>query len=329
MNIAFFSAHEFEKKIFLNVFSQSHFQLTFFDACLNDQTVKLASSYPLICAFVSDKLDKNVLETLKNNGTGGVLLRSAGFNHVDMTTANRLQIKVYRVPEYSPHAIAEHALALILSLNRKIHRSYLRVRDGNFSLNGLVGFDLYQKKVGIIGTGKIGSVMAKIMLGLGCQLLAFDKTPDSKLISLGVQYIALDELLSNSDIISLHIPLTPETFHLIDERALRLTRPGVMIINTGRGKLIETASLIKFLKNGHIGSAGLDVYEEEEGVFFENFSDQILQDDVLARLLTFPNVLVTSHQGFLTKEALSNIANTTLKNAECFEKNLSTPHLIS
>ena len=228
-------------------------------------------------------------------------------------------IRVARVPEYSPYAVAEHAVTLILSLNRKIHRAYNRVREGNFSLDGLVGFDLHKKIVGIVGTGKIGSVLANILRGFGCIVLAYDHNPSPDLVSAGVQYVSLEELLISADIISLHLPLIPETRHLIDAKALSLTKKGVMLINTGRGALIDTSALITFLKTGHVGYAGLDVYEEEEGIFFENLSGQIIQDDQLALLLMFPNVLLTSHQAFLTEEALKNIAQTTLKNIEAFE----------
>jgi D-lactate dehydrogenase len=272
-----------------------------------------------VCAFVNDHLDKKTLQTLAAGGTQLIALRSAGFNHVDLASAQTLGLRVARVPEYSPHAVAEHAVALILSLNRKIHRAYNRVREGNFSLNGLVGFDLNKKTVGVIGTGRIGSVMAKILSGFGCQVIAHDIVQNPQLVEIGVKYVSLEEILRNSDIISLHVPLTPQTHHLIDERALALTKPGVMLINTGRGALIETSALIKSLKSGHIGSAGLDVYEEEEGLFFEDLSGQILQDDKLARLLTFPNVLLTSHQAFLTEEALGNIAQVTLQNISEFE----------
>jgi D-lactate dehydrogenase len=223
------------------------------------------------------------------------------------------------VPEYSPYAVAEHAVALILTLNRKTHRAYNRVRESNFSLDGLVGFDLHGKTVGVAGTGRIGSVMAKIMMGFGCRVLAYDKTKCSELLAAGVRYAELDELMKESDILSLHLPLTPETRHLIDAKALASTKPGVMVINTSRGALVDTRALIDSLKSGHIGAAGLDVYEEEEGIFFENLSEQILQNDQLARLLTFSNVLLTSHQAFLTREALKNIAETTLRNISDFE----------
>ena len=319
MKIAFFDTHQFEKHIYQKQNEKCNHEIVFFELRLSDQTANVAAGYPCICAFVNDRLDSKTLHTLAAGGTRLIALRSAGFNHVDLESARALGLRVVRVPEYSPHAVAEHAVALILSLNRKIHRAYSRVREGNFSLDGLVGFDLYKKTVGVVGTGRIGSVMAKILNGFGCQVLAYDRLQNPALVETGVQYVELDELLQKSDIISLHVPLTAETRYLIDAKALSLTKVGVMLINTGRGGLIDTKALIQFLKSEHIGYAGLDVYEEEEGVFFENLSDQILQNDQLARLLTFPNVLLTSHQAFLTKEALGNIAQTTLKNISEFE----------
>jgi D-lactate dehydrogenase len=321
MKIAFFDSHNFELNVFKNENKEFRHEITFFETRLTEKSASLAAEFPCICAFVSDRLDRNTLQILSKNGTKLIALRSAGFNHVDLKAAQEFELKVVRVPEYSPHAVAEHAVALILSLNRKIHRSYSRVRESNFSLEGLVGFDLFKKSVGLVGTGRIGSVLANIMLGFGCEVIAHDPIQDPKLVALGVKYVSLTELLKKSEIISLHVPLTPETHHLINEKALSLTKPGVMIINTGRGALIDTKALIQFLKSGHIGSAGLDVYEEEEGIFFENLSGKILHDDQLARLLTFPNVLLTSHQGFLTHEALSNIAQTTLQNISDFENN--------
>lgn len=250
-----------------------------------------------------------------------IALRSAGFNHVDLDAARRLGFTIVRVPEYSPHAVAEHAAALILTLNRKTHRAYNRVREANFSLDGLVGFDLHGKTVGVVGTGRIGAVMLRIMHGFGCRLLAHDVNEDAALMQeVPVRYVALQELLDASDIISLHVPLTPGTRHLIDAAALARMKPGVILINTGRGALIDTQALVAALKRGHVGGAGLDVYEEEAGIFFNDLSDRVLQDDVLARLLTFPNTLITSHQGFLTHEALANIAETTLANVRAFER---------
>lgn len=296
-------------------------ELCFLETRLTRETVSLATGFPCVCAFVNDRLDGETLSELIRGGTRLIALRSAGFNHVDLKVAAGLGIRVVRVPEYSPYAVAEHAVALILALNRKIHRAYARVREGNFSLDGLVGFDLHGKTVGIVGTGRIGAVMAKIMKGFGCEILLYDLKPQPELVTqLSGRYVDLDTLLQRSDIISLHVPLTPETRHMIDARALAITRPGVMLINTGRGALIDTRALIEFLKSGHLGSAGLDVYEEEEGIFFEDLSEQVLQDDVLVRLMTFPNVVLTAHQAFLTREALNNIAQTTLRNVSDFEQ---------
>lgn len=320
MKVAFFDTHEFERDFFNKENSEkSHHQITYFETRLTEQTANLAEGFSCVCAFVNDKMDKKIIRLLAEGGTKLIALRSAGFNHVDLAAAREYGITVVRVPEYSPYAVAEHAVSLILTLNRKVHRSYNRVRESNFSLNGLVGFDLHQKIVGIAGTGKIGAVLAKIMSGFGCQVLAYDRARNPELEKMGVEYVDLQELLKRSDIISLHVPLTPETKHLIDEDAISSMKPGVMLINTGRGALIDTRALIQGLKTGQIGYAGLDVYEEEEGIFFEDHSNHILQDDVLARLLTFPNVLLTSHQAFLTNEALRNIAQTTLTNISDFE----------
>lgn len=319
MRIAFFDTHGFERTIFQKTNESSQHEIAFFETRLTDQTANLASGYPCVCAFVNDRLDKKSLQSLAAGGTRLIALRSAGFNHVDLASAQALGLRIVRVPEYSPYAVAEHAVALILSLNRKIHRAYNRVREGNLSLDGLVGFDLNKKTAGVVGAGSVGSVMAKILSGFGCNVIAYDFVQNPKLVEMGVQYVDLDEILRKSDIISLHVPLTAKTRYLIDERALALTKPGVMLINTGRGALIDTRALINSLKSGHIGYAGLDVYEEEEGLFFEDLSEQILQDDKLARLLTFPNVLLTSHQAFLTEEALGNIAQVTLQNISEFE----------
>lgn len=269
---------------------------------------------------MNDRLDADTLAILKAGDVRLVALRSAGFNHVDLGAAARLSLAVVRVPEYSPHAVAEHAFALLLALVRKIPRAAARVRDANFSLDGLVGFDLFGKTVGLIGTGRIGAVAARIAAGFGCQVLAHDTRPSQRLVDeIPLRYVDLDELYRASDVISLHVPLTPATRHLVNEAAFARMKPDVVLINTGRGALIDTRALIRALKRGRIGAAGLDVYEEEEAVFFRDLSDQVLQDDVLARLLTFPNVLITSHQAFLTREALANIASTTLANVTAFE----------
>lgn len=322
MKVAFFDAHRFEIKIFDQINDKFKQNLIYFETRLNPETAKLAIGFPAICAFANDQLNESTLKILQSEGVRLIALRSAGFNHVDLIAAKNLGLKVVRVPAYSPHAVAEHAVALILALNRKICRANARVRELNFSLEGLVGFDLYQKKVGIIGTGRIGSVMATIMRGFRSEVLAYDPIPNPELIQIGVRYTTLSELYKQSDIISLHVPLTKTTRHLINCKALQEMKPGVMLINTGRGALLDTKALISSLKTGHIGAAGLDVYEEEEKIFFQDLSDQVLQDDILARLLTFPNVLITSHQAFLTQEALSNIAETTLQNIQDFEDKL-------
>ena len=265
-------------------------------------------------AFINDDLSAPVLEQLAAGGTRLIALRSAGYNHVDLPTAQRLGISVVRVPAYSPHAVAEHAVALILALNRHLHRAYNRTRDGDFSLHGLTGFDLVGKTVGVVGTGQIGATFAKIMAGFGCKLLAYDPYPNPAVQALGARYLSLPELLAQAQIISLHCPLTEQTKHLINNDSLAHMQPGAMLINTGRGALVDTPALIEALKSGQLGYLGLDVYEEEAQLFFEDRSDLPLQDDVLARLLTFPNVIITAHQAFLTREALGAIARTTLDN---------------
>jgi D-lactate dehydrogenase len=321
MKIAIFDAHRYERATFTAANAHFEYDLTYFETRLTSHTTPLATGFEVVCSFVNDQLDAGTLAALYGEGVRLVALRCAGYNHVDLPAALRLGLPVVRVPEYSPYAVAEHAVSLILALNRKTHRAYNRVREANFSLEGLVGFDLRGKTVGIIGTGKIGAVLGQIMFGFGCKLLAYDVQPNERLREeLGVRYVDLAELYGLADIISLHVPLTPKTQHLIDSAALSRMKRGVMLINTGRGALLDSRALIAALKTGHVGAAGLDVYEEEEGIFFQNLSDQVLQDDVLARLLTFPNVLITSHQAFLTCEALTNIAETTLASVRAFER---------
>lgn len=321
MKVIIFDSHNFEKTVLLEKNKEFKHDLNFLDVRLTVKTAILAKDHECVCAFVNDKLDKDVIECLKNGGVKLLALRSAGFNHVDLSAAKKCGMKVVRVPEYSPHAVAEYACGLILNLNRKIHRSYNRVREGNFSLEGLVGFDLNGKTVGIIGTGKIGKVLIKIMKGFGCNILAYDKNPDEEFAKdIGFTYVSFDEVITRSDIISLHIPLTKDTAHIFNANVFDRMKKGSFLINTGRGGLIDTLALIKALKSGHLGAAGLDVYEEEENFFFQDLSGQILQDDVLSRLITFPNVLLTSHQGFLTTEAIQNISHTTLENISDFEK---------
>jgi D-lactate dehydrogenase len=321
VKLLLFDTHSYEKQAFETANASFDHALTFLEPRLTQQTAMLAEGTEAICAFVNDHLDAPTLRILHQGGTRLIALRSAGFNHVDLAVAASLEMTVVRVPEYSPYAVAEHAVALTLALNRKLHRASQRVRDWNFSLEGLVGFDLHGKTVGVIGTGRIGQVAARIFQGFGCRVLAYDQTPDPTFAAqLAVEYVPLGQLYRESHVVTLHVPLTPGTRHMVDAEALSAMRPGGVLINTGRGALIDSRALIDSLKSGQLGAAGLDVYEEEEGVFFRDLSDQVLQDDVLARLLTFPNVLITSHQGFLTREALTNIARTTLANVRAYER---------
>jgi D-lactate dehydrogenase len=321
VRVAVFDTHRFDREALERANASFGFDLRFLEPRLTSTTAVLAHGCDVACSFVNDRVDAAALETLQGGGTRLIALRSAGFNHVDLGAAARLGLPVVRVPEYSPYAVAEHAVGLLLALNRRIHRAYTRVREANFSLDGLVGFDLHGKTVGVVGTGRIGAVFLRIMHGFGCRLVATDPRPDAALArDLGVEYVPLDALLRTSDVISLHVPLTPETHHLIDGAALDAMKPGVVLINTGRGALIDARALVSALKRGRLGGAALDVYEEEEGVFFKDLSDQVLQDEVLARLLTFPNTLITSHQGFLTHEALANIAETTLESIRAFSR---------
>jgi D-lactate dehydrogenase len=329
MKVAVFSTKGYDRRYLDEANVGAGHDLRFFEARLAASTAGLAEDCDAVCAFVNDELSAPVLERLQKAGVRFIALRSAGFNHVDIPRAVALGIAVARVPAYSPYAVAEHAVGLILTLNRKFHRAFNRVREGNFALDGLLGFDLHGRTVGIVGTGAIGSVFARIMHGFGCQLLAFDPHPADECLEFGVDYVTLPHLLSGSDIISLHCPLTPDTYHLIDDHAIASTRPGVMIINTSRGALVDAAAVIRGLKSGHVGFLGLDVYEEEGDLFFEDLSGTVLQDDVFARLTTFPNVLITSHQGFFTDDALRNIARTTLQNLTAYETGSGTLHLVS
>ncbi len=323
MKIAVFDIHQFEKPFFTELNANYKFNISFFENSLTEKTVQLASGFKAICSHPNDKINATVLKELSQLGVKLIALRSAGFNHVDIPAAAKLNIKVVRVPAYSPYAVAEFATTMILALNRKICRASSRVHDLNFSLEGLVGFDLHGKTIGIIGAGKIGSVLTKIMTGFGCKVLIFDPKMNPDLIDkYNAQYVSLYELYKLSDIITLHVPLTASTHHLIDAVAFSKMKKGVMFINTGRGGLIDAKALISALKSGQIGSAGLDVYEEEENLFSQDLSGTILFDDILARLMTFPNVLITAHQAFLTDEALHNIVSTTLQNIQDFEKNI-------
>ncbi|MGM0832467.1 MAG: 2-hydroxyacid dehydrogenase [Pseudomonadota bacterium] len=327
MRVAVFSAKPYDQTFLTRANAANCHELSFFDARLVVDTAPLAKGFEGVCAFVNDHLHADVLEQLHNGGTRLVALRSAGFNHVDLAAAERLGITVVRVPAYSPHAVAEHAVALVMSLNRMTFRAYNRVREGNFALDGLLGFDLHGKTVGIIGTGQIGLIFADIMHGFGCRVVANDPFPNPNAKSF-VEYMPLASLYAQADIISLHCPLTPETDHLINADAIAQMKQGVMLINTGRGRVVDTQAVIAGLKSGHIGRLGLDVYEEEEQLFFEDLSDKMIDDDQFMRLTTFHNVLITGHQAFFTGEALTNIAETTLANIDAFERGSGTLHRV-
>ncbi len=326
MKILFSDTHSFEKRTFDSVNKMFGFDIEYCDYRVTSRTAKGLESANALCSFVGDQLDSECLSILKDKGIRLVALRSAGFNHVDLRAAAELGLTVCRVPGYSPYAVAEFALGLLLTLNRKIHKSYNRVRELNFCLDGLVGFDLHNKTVGVVGCGRIGKIFAQTMAAIGCKVLVNDLLIDNELkANPAISFEDFDSICRNSDVISLHVPLNKDTFHLIDNVAIAKMKPTVLLVNTGRGALIETKALINALKTNRIGGAALDVYEEEENIFFHDLSTEGIQDDVLARLLTFPNVLITSHQAFLTNEALTNIAQTTLENVESFFSNGSVP----
>lgn len=318
MKIAVFSTQPYDKQFLQKHNSNFGYSITFFEETLHTATSRLAAGFDVVCVFVHDRLDAACLQQLSKCGVRLVALRCAGFNHVDLATAAQLGMHVVRVPAYSPHAVAEHALALILTLNRKTHKAYNRVREGNFSINRLMGFDLYAKTVGVVGTGQIGSVFCRIMLGLGCHILAYDKQPSPALQALGVVYTSLEALFRAAHIISLHCPLTPETHHLINRHSFDQMQDGVMLINTSRGGLVNTSDAIRALKSGKLGALGIDVYEQEENLFFRDLSELLIDDEQLMRLMTFPNVLITAHQGFFTQEAMNQIAHITLSNIRQF-----------
>ena len=324
MRVAFFSTHPFDREFFDAANRSRRHDIHYLEARLTPATSALAAGSAAVCAFVNDDLHGDVLTALHSSGVRLIALRSAGFNHVDLAAMRALGLTVSRVPAYSPHAVAEHAVAMMLSLNRKIHRAYARVRDGNFALDGLLGFDLHGRTVGLVGTGKIGAVVARILIGFGCKVVAYDLAPNPECTALGVRYGTLGDVWAHSDIVSLHAPLTPETRHMIDAAVISRMKAGVMIINTSRGALVDTAALIDALKTGHVGYVGLDVYEEEEHLFFQDLSSHVIQDDVFSRLLTFPNVLMTAHQAFFTADALRAISETTLENISAFEQQRRT-----
>jgi D-lactate dehydrogenase len=314
--MAMFSTKSYDESTFAAANDPVRHEITFLEDRLRLRTATLAADNEAACIFVNDRADAEVLNALHASGVRFVALRCAGFNNVDLDAAGRLGMRVVRVPAYSPNAVAEHTIALILALNRRIHRAYNRVRDGNFALDGLVGFDLAGKTAGVVGTGQIGALVARLLWHFRCTVIAHDPFENPRVTELGMRYVSLDELWASSDLVSLNCPLTPATHHLVDERSIAAMKTGVMLVNTGRGALIDTAAAIDGLKSGRIGSMALDVYEEESELFFEDRSDQIISDDVFARLLVFPNVLVTAHQAFLTHEALGAIASTTLANLD-------------
>ena len=318
MRIAVFSTKPYDEDYLKRANQSAGHELQFFEARLTTATASLAEGFPAVSVFVNDQVNAEVLDLLAAGGTRMLALRSAGFNHVDLEKAWSLGMTVSRVPAYSPYAVAEHTLALVLGLNRKIYRAYNRVREGNFSLDGLLGFDLHGKTVGLIGTGKIGALVAKIFHGFGCSVLACDKYQNDDCLKLGVIYDDLPNVLARSDLVSLHCPLTPETYHLINQETIRGMKKGAMLVNTSRGPLIETQAVVEALKSGQLGYLALDVYEEEGDLFFEDLSSQVIRDDVFMRLLTFPNVLITGHQAFFTREALVNITETTINNVTAF-----------
>ena len=316
MKIGFFSAKHYDMQHFNRTNANFGMQIEYFDVRLSMQTVKLAIGFEVVCAFVNDSLCEEVLVELAQGGTRILAMRCAGFNNVDLVAAKRLGITVVNVPAYSPESVAEHSVALMLTLNRKIHKAYQRTRDANFSLEGLVGFNMYGKTVGVIGTGKIGLATIKVLLGFGCKVLAHDPYPNQAVLDLGVEYLPLAELYPQCDIISLHCPLTADNRHLLNQASFEQMKPGVMVINTSRGGLLNAFDAMEALKLGQIGSLGLDVYENEKGLFFEDKSNEIIQDDVFRRLSACHNVIFTGHQAFLTEEALGSIAHTTLSNVK-------------
>lgn len=319
MDVTVFGTKPYDRT-FMDAAAGGKHTLHYVDVRLTAKTAILARGSRAVCVFVNDQVDFNVLDQFKQLDVSLVALRSAGFNNVDLAAAKRQGIAIARVPAYSPEAVAEHAVALILSLNRNTHRAYARVREGNFALEGLLGFNLHGRTVGIVGTGQIGTCVAKIMLGFGCKVLGYDVTPNRACEALGVTFCPIDTLMAQSDIITLHCPLSPATHHLIDAAAIGKMKHGVMLINTSRGGIVDTQAVIDGLKSGTIGHLGLDVYEEEADLFFEDLSDVVIRDDVFERLLMFPNVLVTGHQGFFTREALTAIAETTIDNISMFEE---------
>ncbi len=320
MKLAFFGTRTYDRAGFDAANRSGAHAIRYFEPRLTIDTAPLAEGFPAVCSFVNDSVDVAVVERLARGGTKLIALRCAGYNHVDLPACREAGIEVVRVPAYSPHAVAEHAIALMLALNRKTHRAYNRTREGNFALDGLAGFDMHGRTAGVIGTGKIGACVVRLLAGFGCRVLAHDVHENPDCLAAGAVYLPLADLLAQSDIVTLHCPLLAATRHLIHAETLAQMKRGVMLINTSRGALLDTPAVIAALKRGQVGYLGVDVYEEEEGIFFEDQSGVGIQDDILARLTTFPNVLVTGHQAFLTVDALANIAETTLANISSFER---------
>ena len=320
MKIAMFSTKEYDKRYFEKFNVDKNFDIEFFETRLDSHTVGLTKGFEAVCVFVNDKIDEKTLEAMHQNGIKLVALRCAGFNNVDLEAARKFDVKVVRVPAYSPEAVAEHAIALIMTLNRKTHKSYNRVREGNFSLNNLIGFNLSNKTVGVVGTGRIGVALCRILIGFGCKVIAYDLYPSDALIRMGIEYVDLDELFRQAEVISLHCPLTTETKHMINEKTLDVMKDGVMIINTSRGELIKTSDVIQGLIDRKVGYLGIDVYEQEEDLFFKDLSEHIIEDEFILRLNSFPNVLITSHQAYFTNDAMIEIASTTLDNIRDFKE---------
>ncbi|MDM1546265.1 2-hydroxyacid dehydrogenase [Empedobacter falsenii] len=328
MKIAFFSSKPYDKIFFEAENKNYGFELNFYETHLGPHIVNAIEDEQAVCVFVNDKVNRQVIEILAKKGVKIIALRCAGFNNVDLEAAKEFGIKVCRVPAYSPEAVAEHTMAMLLTLNRKTHKAYNRVREQNFALNGLLGFNLFQKTIGIVGTGKIGKAFINIAKGFGCKIIAYDLYPDQELMNNGVEYVELDKLFKSSDIISLHCPLTPENHYMINQETIAMMKDGVTIINTSRGGLINTHEAIEALKNHKIGYLGIDVYEQEEKLFFKDLSAEIIQDDMIQRLMSFPNVLVTAHQAFFTQEALEQISEITMRSISEIKEKGSTDEVV-
>ena len=329
MKTAVFSTKPYDRQFLEDANRPAGHELVFLEAKLAAPTARLAEGFPAVCAFVNDQLDDEVLSALASGGTRLITMRCSGFNNVDLRAADRLGLTVARVPAYSPHAVAEHTVGLILMLARKLHKAYNRVREGNLSLEGLLGIELASRTCGIVGTGKIGEVVARILHGFGCRLLAFDVRRNPNVEAIGVDYVPIGRLMAESDVITLHCPLVPDTYHLIGAAALTKMKDGVVLINTSRGKLIDTEAVVEALKSGRIGALGLDVYEEEADLFYEDLSSKVIQDDVFMRMLTFPNVVVTGHQAFFTDNALKTIGARTIENITAFAQDGPIPGLVT